>query len=157
VYLGQAFPFGSSFSRCSGREPLGLVERFFTGRMSFPSPNHQCQSTEGKQSTKPNQWPGLIFFLPLPDSWLITQSTDPNQWPGLILSSSTTGVLTRYASHARQPDVASVMEEPEMKKKKLNTIATAAATTWLITDRILSKQPVCIHCPCGFATVYINK
>jgi len=58
------------------------------------------------------------FLLPLPDSWLTTQSTKPNQWPGVILSSSTTGVLTRYASHARQPDVAGVMEEPEMKKKE---------------------------------------
>jgi len=41
----------------------------FTGRMSFLSPNYQCQSIEG------------------------TQDTNTNQWFDLVLSSSNTGLL----------------------------------------------------------------
>jgi len=29
--------------------------------MSFLTPHHQCQRTEGTQNTNPNQWPGLVM------------------------------------------------------------------------------------------------
>ena len=50
-----------------------LLEWIFLRQMFFLPPSHQCESTEG------------------------TQSTNPNQWPGLILSSSTDGLLTEGA------------------------------------------------------------
>jgi len=42
-FPGEPGSAGSCFSTCSGREPLWLVERFFTGRVSFLPPNHQCR------------------------------------------------------------------------------------------------------------------
>jgi len=45
-HLASSPPFSSSNS--SGTEPLGIsVAQVFMGRMSFLSPNQQCQSTEG--------------------------------------------------------------------------------------------------------------
>ena len=41
----------------------GLAEHGFYGRMPFLPPNCQCQSTEGTQSTNPNQWSCLFPFL----------------------------------------------------------------------------------------------
>jgi len=54
-FPGESGSAGSCFSTCSGREPLWLVERFFTRRVSFLSPSHQYRSTEG--STKHWPWP----------------------------------------------------------------------------------------------------
>jgi len=48
--------------------------QFFTGRMSFLSPNQQCQSTEGKNVT----FPGLAYPKPtwgLPTLSLTTNSS----------------------------------------------------------------------------------
>jgi len=65
-----------------------------------------------------------------------TQSTDPNRWPGLILSSSTTGLLTkRHSSHyANSPTPIPTQRQPQLLLK-LNWCCLTGQVSGVIPDQ----------------------
>jgi len=106
----------------------------FTGRMLFLTPNHQCQSTEGKQTT----YSGLIFYY--------QHSRLPclSPWAFIILGA----LKNRHFS--------SVLNWPIVTNhNKIRLITTQNVVIAKITSRVIASQPINtpilpVSSPCSF-------